>query len=468
MPPRAAPVEVAEPLAVKLQRILATAGPHTHIGLHVTGVRDGVVVFEHRAEERFVPASTLKLLTGAAALYYLGPAHRFATYVLVDELMRNGKVAKNLYLRGSGDPSLSDESLNVLAASLKQQGVASISGDIIVDDSIFDPTPWGKGWMWDDLSDGFSAPVSGLSVAHNEVAVSILPGAHANVPAHVSFSPTTPYVLFRSSVTTGPVGSPTSVHSTVLDADPLGLGPGQTVVLTGSVPQDGGLWTKQFAVRDGALFAGVLLREHLRNQHIECTGTVRRGVTPPTAFPIGGHVSRELTASLIDFMKASNNHGMESLLKRMGANTTLQAGNWPNGVAAVKAFLAQQVGMDVSTLGVVDGSGISRYSLVTPAQFTHLLRYMYRNFSAGAEFVASLPIGGLDGTLSHRFSDPALHGRVRAKTGTMTGVSNLAGYVLTGRGDVFAFAFMIENFTGGPDRFRRLQEEVLLAIAQSN
>ncbi len=465
--PKAAPLDVNARRVARVASIVTAAGPHTHIGVYAIGVFDSTPLIDMRGDERFVPASTLKMLTAAAALYYLGPEFRFNTQVLVDEISHNGKVAKNLYLRGSGDPSLTDASLQSLAQAVKQQGITSVTGDIIVDDSIFDPTPWGKGWMWDDLDSGFAAPVLGVNVGHNQLAVTALPAARPGLPAHLSYTPATSLVNMHNTVTTTRAGGPTSIKAVVTDLDPLGVGVGQDILFAGSIPLNGGAWTKQLAVRDGALFAGGLLKEHLHDSHIDITGVVRRGLTTATAFPIGGHASRQLSEALLDFVKVSNNHGMESLLKRIGTNTSLQPGSWQNGAAAVKAFLAQQVGMDVSTIGVTDGSGNSRYNLITPRQMTQLLRYMYRNFLANAEFMASLPLGGVDGTLVHRFVNPALHGRVRAKTGTMTGVTNLAGYVITDRDEVLAFSIMVENFTGGPDRYRRLQEEVLQAIVQT-
>ncbi len=220
-------------------------------------------------------------------------------------------------------------------------------------------------------------------------------------------------------------------------------------------------------MHDAPLYAGLLVREHLHRLQVEVAGTVRRGSVPPSAVLSARHASRELSASLIDFVKASNNHGMECLLKRIAANTTLQAGTWKNGVAAVKTFLAQQVGLDPSGLTVADGSGYSRYSFITPMQMVTLLSAMRRSFSTGPEFVAALPIGGMDGTLRNRMLPPELHGRVRAKTGTMTAVSSLVGYLNTDEQDVLTFAIMAEGFTGSAEVYRRLQDSLLLALART-
>jgi D-alanyl-D-alanine carboxypeptidase/D-alanyl-D-alanine-endopeptidase (penicillin-binding protein 4) len=165
-------------------------------------------------------------------------------------------------------------------------------------------------------------------------------------------------------------------------------------------------------------------------------------------------------------MKWSNNHGMECLLKRVGAVTTLSPGSWANGTLAVRNFLQTVVGLDVSAIAVEDGSGASRYSMVTPAQLTRLLGVLHDSFNIGPEFVAALPIGGVDGTLGHRMLAPSLHARVRAKTGSMTGVSNLAGFLETEDGERLAFAILMDAYPGSVEPLRRLQDDILLLLSQ--
>jgi D-alanyl-D-alanine carboxypeptidase/D-alanyl-D-alanine-endopeptidase (penicillin-binding protein 4) len=454
-------------LQTGLDAVLAAIAPGTHLGVMVVNAADNGVLYERNARERFMPASTLKLFTAAAALYYLGPTHRFLTDVLLDEPEHGGRLVRNVYLRGSGDPSLLDADLAALASALRQQSIVGITGDIVVDDTAFDSVPWARGWMWDDLAEGFASPVSGINVMHNELVVNLHPGNRPEAPARLLFAPNSDFITLVNNVVTGAAGSAPKVALLGLTADSTGLVLGQTLTLQGSLPVDSGMWTRRFSVHDPALYAGMLLREHLHAGRVEVTGVVRRGTTPATAVLSARHASRELSASLIDFVKASNNHGMECLLKRLGANTALQPGTWKNGVAAVKTFLAQQVGLEPSLLTVADGSGDSRYSFVTPQQIAVLLGTMRRSFTTGPEFVAALPIGGMDGTLRNRMLPPELHGKVRAKTGTMTAVSNLAGYLVTDEQDILTFVIMSEGYTGGADAMRRLQDDLLLTLART-
>ena len=453
-------------LVSALDAVLDTIAPGPHLGALVVNTADDSVLFERNAKQRFTPASTLKIVTAAAALHYLGPTHRFITDLLIDEPDRlHPSVIRNIYLRGSGDPSLLDADLLALTAALRQQGVVAIGGDLVVDDSAFDNQPWARGWMWDDLAEGYASPIGGINVMHNELVINVLPGARVDAPARLLFAPNTDFVSLTNQVSTGPLGSPSWVRVLGVPPNSTGLALGTSLTLQGALPADASMWTRRLAVHDGALYAGMLMREHLHAARIEVLGTVRRGITPPSAVVSARHASRELSASLIDFVKASNNHGMECLLKRMGANTSLQPGSWKNGTAAVRAFLAQQVGIEPSSYVLADGSGDSRYNFFTPAQLVSLLSFMRRSFAAGPEFVASLPIGGLDGTLRTRMGPPELHGRVRAKTGTMTSVSNLAGYLATDEGDVLAFAIFSEGYAGSADTFRRLQDEFLRTVS---
>lgn len=465
-------------LSAQVEAAIRRRDPRLHVGVAVSSASTGARLLALGDSQRFTPASVFKVYTAAAALYYLGPQHRFVTELLTDGLDRSGRAAHHLYLRGSGDPDLGGGDLAALAARLRQQGVSQVTGDIIVDDGVFDATPWGRGWMWDDLDDGYSAPVSGINVNGNALGLFVLPGARQDLPARVFTVPAAPYVILNNTATTAAAGGGGGVRIAVDGpAAALGLAAGQRVDVTGSLGLDAGPVSRQFAVRDPILFAATVLRDELRRQRIEVAGTVRRAPVPPAALRLASHASAPLSAQLIAFMKSSDNHGMECLLKRLGvpivvpgsapAPTPTEVGSWDRGLSAIRTFLVQQVGLSGTDLQLSDGSGLSRYNVTTPAQLLTLMLYMQRQFGIGPEFLAALPLGGVDGTLAGRFSGPRLHARVRAKTGSLSGVSNLAGFLSTADGELLAFAIMMDGFAGSAEPYRRLQEEILALVAQS-
>jgi D-alanyl-D-alanine carboxypeptidase/D-alanyl-D-alanine-endopeptidase (penicillin-binding protein 4) len=453
-------------LAARIDSLIAAQDPNLHVGISIASTLDGANILERNSAQRFVPASTSKLFTGAAALSILGPAHRFHTDIAIDEPDKTGHTTRNIYLRGVGDPSLTVGHLGDLAGSVKQQGITTISGDIVVDDSAFDAVPWGRGWMWDDLQDGYSAPVSAVNVSGNNVVVQILPGARTGAAVRVTTTPTTGFVTVSNQATTTAAGTSPSLRILVnnVPPDPLGLQVGQGITLTGSLPLDAHTKFRRFAIRDTAAWAGTLLKEQLRNQRIEVSGFVRRGLLPAAAVPIAQHASPQLSAILTDAMKASDNHAMECLLKRIGQLTAMAPGNWSNGTQAVRKFLQQSAGLDMTGLNLEDGSGNSRYSLMNPTQMTRLLLHVHDSFDIGPELIAALPIGGTDGTLAHRMGIVSLRNQVRAKTGTMTGVSNLAGFLHTEEGDILAFSLLMDAYAGQASTLRRLQDGILLQL----
>jgi PBP4 family serine-type D-alanyl-D-alanine carboxypeptidase len=320
--------------------------------------------------------------------------------------------------------------------------------------------------MWDDLQDGYSAPVNAINVAGNNLVLQVLPGSRMGAPLRVTTIPATNFITINNQATTSAAGQAASLRVVVNNAppDPLGLQVGQGMTLTGTLPVDSHVKYRRLAVRDAAVWAGTLLKEQLRAQRIEVSGFIRHGVMPAGAALMAQHVSPQLSAILTDAMKVSDNHAMECLLKRIGQVTALAPGNWANGTQAVRRFLQQSVGLDLTGLTLEDGSGGSRYSLLNASQMTRLLVYAHNSFSIGPELTAAMPIGGTDGTLQHRMVSPTLHGRVRAKTGTMTGVSNLAGYLYTEDGEVLAFSLLMDSYLGHAGALRRLQDNILLQL----
>lgn len=452
-----------------VRALIATYDPNLHIGISVIGTNDGQSILSYNPHQRFVPASTLKIFTAAAALSILGPDHRFLTSLYTDAFEKNGRAVHNLYLEATGDPRLQLGDLAEMAAALRQQGIVEVTGDILIDDTAFDAVPWGHGWMWDDLAEGYSAPISAINVAGNEIILQLRPHPYVGKSLRATYTPPTDYIRINNQTATAPANTPTNMRVSINNnpPDPIGLVFGQILTLNGMMASTAQPIYKRYAVRDPAIWAGTLLREALQSQGVIAEGFIRRAVVPAQSVGLSEHLSQPLSETLTAAMKASDNHVMECLLKKMGQRTALAPGNWTNGTLAVRRFLEQTVGLDLQGMVLADGSGSSRYSLLTPAQMTQVLRYASQAFDVYPEFIATLPIGGTDGTLLHRMLTPPLVQHVRAKTGTMTGTSNLAGYMQTPDGDQLAFAIFIDNVAGSSADLRRLQDALLRLLAQN-
>jgi D-alanyl-D-alanine carboxypeptidase/D-alanyl-D-alanine-endopeptidase (penicillin-binding protein 4) len=246
----------------------------------------------------------------------------------------------------------------------------------------------------------------------------------------------------------------------------VALTQGQEISVTGTVGLDSPAKLKAFAIRDPVAWAGALLRAELRKAGVQAPVALRRGPVSTTAVPVALHESAALGVLLPQFVKASNNHAMECVLKRVSVAAYGAPGTFAGGTQAVRRYLSDTLGLPSLGMNLVDGSGASRYNLLTPAQLTRAICAQAQAFALGPEFMASLPVAGLDGTLARRFVGSPLQGRVRAKTGTMTGISSLAGLMEADDGDILCFAIMMDGALGHGEALRRLQDGIVTLVGQ--
>lgn len=208
-----------------------------------------------------------------------------------------------------------------------------------------------------------------------------------------------------------------------------------------------------------SLACGHLLKTTLRQKGVSVTGEVVAGTVPPTARVVATHTSPPLTDILRLMNKPSDNWIAELLFKTIGAEVIGEPGTWKKGRQVINEFLSE-IGRETAAHRLLDGSGLSRYNLLNAELLTDLLVYMYGNFELMPEYLASLPIAGVDGTLKNRMKGMYAEKVLRAKTGTLSGVSALAGYTETASGEVFAFGILISHYVGSAAQARSIQDQI--------
>ncbi len=461
-------------IATTIENLINNADPHVNIGVKITAVANNETIFEKNPHRLFMPASTIKLVTLAAALHYLGPYKRFETKVFTDEFDSKTKTVKNIYLKGSGDPSLMDYDLANLALELKQMGIKKVNGEIYFDDTIFDDMLWVRGAMWDDRVKGFSAPVSGLNLNYNRVDIKIVPAYEVAHPAHVLVRPSLSLFKIKAEAITkeanfGRLLTLSFEHpdqrKEEWPSDNLeGLKPGDTIVVSGQTPLNAGPYYSSIAVHNPSLMAASYFKEQLIAMGIKVSGALSRAATPEKALLLATFLSRPLSEALIDFTKISNNVANDSLIKAIAAADGVKPATASAGLKLVNDFLAKEVGIASGTLVTADGAGVSRYSLMSPDQLIRVLNYAAHRFTLSPEFMSALPIAGHDGLLSWRMRNHYQKANVRAKTGSMTGISCLAGYFVDEAGERFAFSIMINGFAGNSQKYTKLQDDILAVM----
>ena len=447
---------------------------HSGVAFLAVSLDRGDTLFAREADRLYTPASNRKLFTAASALHWLGPEHRFRTTLVATGPVETDTLRGDLVLIGRGDPDLLPAHLAALADTLAATGTRVVAGDVRADDAWFDDVEWGAGWMWDDGPYWEWPYVTALTVADNVVTVTVQPGARVGDPVAVALDPPTGYVSVNVSAVTAAAGAPSEL---VVDRR---WDPKENVVdVTGALAQGAEPIVARRTVEDPALYAATLLREILEARGIEVLGAARHGDLAAAEAGLSGggsphavvdtvatHVSDPLSESVRNFLKISDNLTGELLVKAVGASVAGPPGTYEKGLSAERAFLAQEVGIDTTAQMLADGSGVSRYNLVTARQIVALLRYMTTREDLFPSYREALPIAGVDGTLEGRMRGTPAEGRAGAKTGTLNGVTALSGYVPSADGERLAFSLIMEFYTGSSAPRRAVQDSIVAALAR--
>jgi D-alanyl-D-alanine carboxypeptidase/D-alanyl-D-alanine-endopeptidase (penicillin-binding protein 4) len=464
----ASPTEL---LTFEIDHVLReSVGPRASVGALVVSLARGDTLYALNAGRLLEPASNVKLFTTAAALHFLGARYIFRTILYGTGPVEAGVLRGDLVLEGRGDPNLSGRfyadsmpyAFDRLAEGLRQKGVTRVAGDLVADDSYFEGPALGEGWAWDTQQWWYSAESDALSFNDNTITLIAEPGSRPGEPARIVKVPDTDYVTVQNEVETvrGRSGSAIAVRRDPGSND---------VTVTGRVAARSGGASTIVSVHDPALFAASVFRNRLERAGIEVEGDVRRleadedaeAKTKWTVFAM--HLSPPLSEVVKVVNKRSQNFYAEQLLKTIGAEVRGR-GSAEAGIAAVDQFLRSQAGLEPGSIYMVDGSGLSRLNLVTPAAIVKLLSYM-RTHPSAKEFYESLLVPG-ENTQAARLDEPLTRGNVHAKTGTVRYVSAYSGYVTSADGELLAFAILLNNRPDGKASSVRLENEVVRTLAR--
>lgn len=344
-----------------------------------------------------IPASTLKIVTAAAALENLGADHTFATSCGISGNVRRGRLKGDLILRGEADPELSQNDLRDLARQIWATGLRRVEGDLVVDEGPYAGSPYGVGWAWDDAGEEYSPEISSLAVDHGLITLEA-----KSSPAWLDFEPS--------------------------EVASIRIVPGwEGAQVRGMLPL-------QLAAPRSALRTGEQFRQHLRFFGIRVLGEVRLQGREQKALDttVAVHRSRPLIELLREALKISDNLAMELLSRSVGS--------------VVPSVLRDE------QLRIVDGSGLSRYNLISTRQLTSVLL-------KNEELQEILPAPG-QGTLAKRFLWDK-ETTIRAKTGSMSNVSALTGYLFCGTPKECVFAIMINGHLGSTADRKDIEDRLM-------
>jgi D-alanyl-D-alanine carboxypeptidase/D-alanyl-D-alanine-endopeptidase (penicillin-binding protein 4) len=478
---RIAPATLAELQSRIAEIVRQPALEPGFFAVKIVSLDSGQVVFEQSANKFVRPASNMKLYTVATAFDRLTPDFHFITSVYTQEKVDDGRIKGDLIIYGRGDPSIAArfnngdyfKGINDLADRIVAAGVKRIKGDLVGDESYFNGAPLGSGWEWEDLTWSYGAPVSALSINDNAIDLNVKPGDRVGAPVTLTTGPpSSSFLTITNRATTSERGSSSALRIY------RGLG-ANTLELSGTLPLGDAGWIGGVAVPDPALAFVSMLRDALTKRGVRIEGRVRtvtdrsgNSVWPrnPRGFANGSTAQLPIEIASLQSppfkeiaahtLKPSQNQYTELILRTLGRNPRVldAAGNTQPlagdaqgatddeeaGLRMVRDFL-RQAGIGENDVELNDGSGLSRNDLISANTTVQLLTFMSKH-KYFAQFRDALPIAGVDGTLRTRMRGTPAEGNLRAKTGSLSSVASLSGYVTTAGGEHLVFSMILNNY----------------------
>ena len=439
------------------------------IGCYAVNLTQGQVISSTNATKSLIPASTLKLLTTAAALETLGKDYQFKTTLQYDgEVDEQGTLQGNIYIRGGGDPTLGSRHfqdyyyqphfMHTWVQALQAKGIKKVAGAVIGDAQIYADDMIPADWTIGNLGQYYGAGASGLSIFDNLCTITLKVSKKGQLATVASIAPPLPEEVKIIVQVQGAAIDYRRVCIQGLPYHPIR-------VIQGEVPCRNQTVTLQTTSPDPTYWAAHTLHCTLQEYAIEVTQpptTVRRSHPSSTARQ---DLHTVYSPPLSKIITVLNHDSVDSYAEHLIKHLSLAAaapGATSSGTKTLKKFWAAQ-GIDTNGMLLYDGSGLSKYNAITPKQLVEALCYMKRskNFPS---FYASLPIAGKTGNLAPYFKQAPLKGQFRAKSGALSNVRAFAGYGTNKAGDTLAFAIIVNHYDGPRSRAEKALEEILKVL----
>lgn len=428
------------------------------ISISVYDLTTNKILFEKNPEALSHPASNLKILTSIAGLMFLGPDYNFTTALFHTGSIHSDTLNGDLYVSGGFDPLFTTDDLDTLLIGLKQAGIKTINGNLYADVSAKDSLFWGAGWMWDDDPTTDAPYLSSLNINQNAVKIAYEPRAVDSL-AFANVIPASDFYSLKNSAIT------IKEDSTKILVSRNWLSRGNELKISGYLPYYAKPDTGEVNIYDPPLFFLSLLKKKLNENGINFNGTEDTARVDQPAYLIGIY-KRPLKNILTKLEKESDNLSAEMILYALAYKHFGKPASAENGIKLIDSLITL-TGLDPGNYRIVDGSGVSHYNLVSTELMVEVLKFIYyREPDLFDMFYSSLPVSGVSGTLEKRMASGAVKGNVHAKTGTLSGVSCLSGYVNTKSGHQLAFSILIQNYVSKARVAQKYQDDICKILVE--
>ena len=431
----------------------------------VQNLTTGEVIDSYRPDHVVPPASVMKLFTTGAALETMGPGYRFPTVLEYTGTIDKGILHGDLYIHGSCDPSLGWQGktafLNQWVKAIKDAGIQQIDGGIIADMTMLDGEAQNPNWLCEDAGNYYAPGIFALNYYGNTMNIVLKSGEPGTVATVVGTEPKVEDICFINHIRCDKI--------TYDGAFVSGLPYSRERYLTGAVPSNLGT----FGVKGDLPNPGLLLARHLTNRLKESGVEVKRDATylaeynpllPPRT-EIYTHYSEPLSELIKETNVNSNNLYAESIFRYLGTRYTLP-GTIHNSQDLLRDYWRRR-GVSVQNAIIKDGCGLAPQDAVSAKSLVQLLTIMASSKNADT-WMASLPVSGQSGTLKSLCAQTELEGRIHAKSGTIAGTKNFAGYIDMPNGETWVFAILINSAPGKAKKIQYVIQQYLLDVCKEH
>lgn len=436
-------------LKTKLDKVLKNKYFDTClVAIQVEDLTTNKTLYKKNEKLLLRPASNMKVITSSSGLLFLGPDYEFETELYYDGYVSSDTLYGNLFVVGGCDPDFVTQDLYTFVDAIRSLNVSVINGNIYADVSFKDSLYWGKGWMWDDDPSSDAPYLSALNINDNCVEVT-----YDGENSEVKLNPETNYV------------SVIQIHNDKkLTIDRNWLERKNEIIINGDA--EGKTYSAKVNVLNPAKYFLTVFSEVLDSNNIKLTGNIEIQKLLSDADFLTS-VNRKYSDVIINLNKTSDNLSAEMTLYALADKYSGKPATADSGVQFLNQLI-DSVGLEPKDYRFVDGSGVSHYNLVSAELLVSILKYFYKEKPVLFEILYnSFPIAGIDGTLENRTRKTKAENNVHAKTGTLSGVSTLSGYLTNKKKHTIAFSILMQNFVGSASKAKKLQDEICKILVEA-
>lgn len=422
----------------------------TQIAIDVFDLTSGEKIYQKNEKLLLKPASNMKILTTATALYFLGPEYNFETTLWINGEIEDSVLLGDVYFLGGFDPDFTSDNLNTMIYELKKHGIKQIAGNVCLDVSNTDSLFWGEGWMWDDEPSTDFPYLNSFVVNDNAVSIIYKPSEVVGEPAKIQFLVPNNFDVINNSVTTENGKNRLRITRDWVNRN-------NTIIVDGKISKVSKEDTTSISIFYPNEYLLFLINHLMQTNNISVEGEFLIQSRPETAQLIFSFM-RPFSEVIVNLNKQSDNLSAEMTLralafKKFSSKTTAKDGlNYVDSLISI-------VGLEPNDYRLADGSGVSHYNLVTTELLNSILKFFYYQKPELFKILYdSFPVASVDGTLKGRMKNSSAANNVHAKTGTLSGVSSLSGYLTSKTGRMISFSIMEQNYVQGASKARQIQD----------